>query len=97
MACYDCDDCNNHINKGGKCRKFEYTCPYGLVEFTDVKSINQINNKAEKIKQLIQEIILLDKEDMLSDEISILKNGLMDILEFSSEQMIREWEDIIKI
>lgn len=46
MACYDCDDCNYHEDKGGKCKKFEYDCVYGLVENTDTDIVNQIHEKA---------------------------------------------------
>lgn len=96
MACYDCDDCQYRISKGGKCKRFEYTCPYSLVSFTKIENVKEIQNKAKQIELLIESIKTLDEDGMLSDEISTLKNGLVDILEFSSEQMIEEWQEIIK-
>lgn len=96
MACYDCDDCGYSRNKGGKCKKFEYTCPYNLVSFSKIENVKEIQNKAKQIELLIESIKTLDEDGMLSDEISTLKNGLVDILEFSSEQMIEEWQEIIK-
>lgn len=42
MVCYDCEDCNEHINNGGKCKQFEYDCPYSLVKRTNINSVKQI-------------------------------------------------------
>lgn len=96
MACYDCEDCNEHIDNGGKCTKFEYDCVYSLVENTDKEIVNQIHEKAILIQKLLDEIKDLDSESMLYYEVSSLKNTLEDIIESSSEQMLNEWDEIIK-
>lgn len=41
MACYDCEDCNLHIDKGGKCNKFEYCCPYDTVRYNKLDNVKK--------------------------------------------------------
>lgn len=91
MACYDCECCNKHINNGGKCKKFEYNCPYDLIDNTDVDSVKQIHSKAKEIERLIKDIESLDTEGMLWNEISNLRNGLVDIIDYSDDKAIDEW------
>ena len=96
MACYDCDDCNYSKNRGGKCKRFEYTCPYNLVSFTDVNNVKNIHDNSKQIEILINKIENFDTEGILADEISNIKNSLLDIIEFSSETFIEEWKQISK-
>lgn len=93
MACYDCEDCNYHIDNGGKCAKFEYDCTYSLIENTDENIVSLIRMKAMLIEKLLDEIKELD-EGTLYYEISSMKNGLTDIIDYSSEQLVEEWKQI---
>lgn len=56
MACYDCEDCNLHIEHGGKCRRFEYDCPFDLYWCLDKFPV-----EAAKIVSLLNEIKCADK------------------------------------
>lgn len=94
MACYDCEDCNKHINNGGKCNKFEYDCPYDLIRFSNVKDVNKINDKALQIEKLLKEIDDLDIEGNLSECIASINNDLVDIIDYSKINTIMEWEEI---
>lgn len=94
MACYDCEDCSKHINNGGRCKKFEYDCPYDLIRFGNLESVNKINNNALKIKELLDDIDKLDEEGCLSDCVTSINNGLIDIIDYSKVNTIMEWEEI---
>lgn len=94
MACYDCEDCNKHINNGGKCKQFEYNCPYDLVDSININSVKQIQEKAKEIERLIKDIESLDAEGTLWNEISNLRIGLNEIIDYSSDDIIVQWREI---
>lgn len=56
MACYDCEDCDLHIEHGGKCRRFEYDCPFDLYQ-----SLDKFPVEAAEIVFLLNEIKRADK------------------------------------
>lgn len=90
MACYDCEDCNYHVNNGGKCNKFEYNCPYNLINSTNIDNVKQIQNKAIEIQRLIKGIESLDEEGILWDEISSIRSKLGKIIDFSTNEIINQ-------
>lgn len=56
MACYDCEDCNKHHSRGGKCPLWEYNCPLDRI-VTDKeeqervqRTINYLNDEIEHYK-----------------------------------------------
>lgn len=94
MACYDCENCNNHKSRGGKCEKFEYNCPYDLVKNVSKSSVSQIHQYAIIMQKILTGIDFLDEEGALNSEISLAKDQLEDIIEKSSEKTIKEWEEV---
>lgn len=94
MACYECEDCNKHISNGGKCKQFEYNCPYDLVNRTNIDNVKQIQQKAIDIQRLIKDIEHLDEEGILWCEISSIRTKLDEIIDFSTDDIINQWEEI---
>lgn len=94
MACYNCEYCNKHVNNGGKCKKFEYNCPYDLVDSINIDSVKKIQEKSKEIKKLIKEIESLDTEGILWNEISSFRIGLKEIINYSSDEVIAQWSEI---
>lgn len=97
MACYDCEDCNLHIEHGGKCRRFEYYCPFRLYRALDkfpveLAEIVSLLNEIKRADKRIQEIVnktggYVTALDSLHCEISCLDDDIT-----SAE----EWAEINK-
>ena len=57
MACYDCEDCSRSIEYGGKCKRFEYNCPFTIVEKYDSEKLKSVRVAIDKILALRQDLV----------------------------------------
>lgn len=96
MACYDCEDCNKHHSRGGKCPLWESDCPFDEIiidkeEQKRVKeTINYLNNEIEhyyKIKDC--------KYSTDYDEIISSFNHAISVLEDSIDEEMIELHKIV--
>lgn len=94
MACYDCEDCPQSISNGGKCDRFEYNCPYIVVEKYHPEKILELRDKIKMISDSILQLQELDSKEFFEDEISVIKNQLEEMVEKVSEEMVEEWEKV---
>lgn len=100
MACYDCEDCKYHKNKGGKCSKWVYTCPYLAIkdEYENNngegcrEALNTIYKNIEKSLNILDNLEWHTYYD-LEDYLKYAKNSIEELMDNS---LRREWEDIIK-
>lgn len=94
MACYDCEDCSRSVEYGGKCKRFEYNCPFLIVEKYNSEKLKSIRNAVEKISEAIEHLKELDTEDYMEDEINSISFQLSFLEEKVDEDIEREWNEI---
>ena len=94
MACYDCEDCSRSIEYGGKCKRFEYNCPFTIVEKYDSEKLKSVRAAIGKISEAIEQLKELDTEDYMEDEISSLLFQLSLFENKVDEDTEREWNEI---
>lgn len=94
MACYDCEECSKSINYGGKCKKFEYNCPFVLVEKYEYKDLNRIREVIKNISKSIAELKNLDEECYMEDEISSIEFQVSLLADKVNEETEKEWKEI---
>lgn len=102
MACYDCEDCFKHQDCGGKCNRWEYSCPFshlnGLNE-DDQKKIDEDIKIAVEFKGELDRLInnykgKFNNEDNYSEIWSQLKFALTNLEDMIDEDLIKEWNEI---
>ena len=95
MADYDCEYCPKHIDNGGKCVRFEYNCPFYIIQQYDSEKIEMMRELAQKIAQNVERLEELDSKYAIESDISGLKfhidNMLNDKLD---EKLEKEWNRI---
>lgn len=91
MACYDCEDCSLHIDKGGKCNKFEYCCPYDVIRYNELDNVKKINKIALNMQKELKEIEILDNYD-LSYDLNNINRFIDNIIDKTSDETIKEYE-----
>ena len=94
MACYDCEECSKSINYGGKCKRFEYNCPFDLVEKYENKDLHRIRDAIKNISKSIAELKNLDKDYYMEDEISSIEFQVSLLADKVDEETEKEWEEI---
>lgn len=94
MACYDCEECSKSINYGGKCKKFEYNCPFVLVEKYENRDLNRIRETIKNISKSIAELKNLDEECYMEDEISSIEFQVSLLADKVDEETEKEWKEI---
>lgn len=94
MACYDCEDCSRSVEYGGKCKRFEYNCPFGIVENYDSEKLKSIREAIKTISEAIDRLKELDSEEYMEDEISSLKSQLSMLEDKVDEDTEKEWDEI---
>lgn len=94
MACYDCEECSMNVEFGGKCNRFEYDCPFLIVEKYDSKKLKAIRETVNKISQTIESLKGLDTEEYMEDEIDRLSYSLSLFENKISENIEKEWNEI---
>lgn len=97
MACYDCEDCSLHHENGGRCKRFEYDCPFDLY-----MSLNDYPVEAAKIHSLLNEIKFAEKKiQEITDIIHVYGIRALDNLHWAIERLdddiapATEWMEII--
>lgn len=94
MADYDCEYCSKSTDCGGKCNRFEYNCPFLIVEKYDSEKLKLIREVVEEISESIERLRELDSEEYMEDEISSIKFQLSLFEDKISEDTEKEWNAI---
>lgn len=94
MACYDCEDCSRSVEYGGKCKRFEYNCPFLIVEKYDAEKLKSIREAISKISQAIEQLKELDTEEYMEDEINSVSFQLSLLEDKVDEDTEKEWNEI---
>ena len=94
MACYDCEDCSKSVEYGGNCKRFEYNCPFLIVEKYDAEKLKSIREAINKISQAIEQLKELDTEEYMEDEINSVSFQLSLLEDKVDEDMEKEWNEI---
>lgn len=94
MACCDCENCPRQVDNGGKCRRFEYNCPFVIIEKYNSSKLESIRNNVKKIKEVIEELEELDSDYYMEDEISSIKFQLYLFEGKVSEDTEKEYNEI---
>ena len=94
MADYDCDYCSKSVECGGKCNRFEYNCPFTIVEKYDSEKLKSIRVAIGKISEAIEQLKELDTEDYMEDEINSVSFQLSLLEDKIDEDIEREWNEI---
>lgn len=94
MACYDCEDCSKSIEYGGKCKRFEYNCPFTIVGKYDSEKLKSIRDAVERISKTIEQLKELDSEDYMEDEINSVSFQLSLLKDKIDEDIENEWNEI---
>ena len=93
MACYDCEDCPKSIDNGGKCLRFEYDCPFVLIE-KYIQNIDKIRAILVQISESVNALKDLDKDYFMDDEISSMQSQLLSLKEKTDKNIEAEWQKI---
>lgn len=94
MACYDCEDCSKSAEYGGKCKRFEYNCPFVIVEKYGSEKLKSIRTAIEKISEAIEQLKELDTEYYMEDEINSVSFQLSLLEDKVDEDTENEWNEI---
>ena len=94
MACYDCEDCSRSVEYGGKCKRFEYNCPFLIVEKYDKEKLKSIRKAIKEIRQAIEQLIELDSDYYMEDEINSVAFQLSLLKDKVDEDIEKEWNEI---
>lgn len=94
MACYDCEDCSKSVEYGGKCKRFEYNCPFLIVEKYNSDELQSMREAIKKISEAIDELKRLDTKEYLDDEISSVSFQLSLLEDKVDEDTEKEWKEI---
>ena len=101
MACYDCEDCNRSIKYGGKCRRFEYSCPFTLIEQMIENKDNVLALKFQVMiknsKDMLEELKVLNKDYNLHEDISRLNFFITELEDKISDELINEYNKITSV
>lgn len=96
MACYDCEDCSKSIEYGGKCKRFEYNCPFSLVEKYKEKELAEIRTAIKHILESVEQLKELDVDCYMEDEISSIEFQVSLLTDKIDEDIEKEWQEINK-
>ena len=94
MADYNCDYCSFSVEAGGKCDRFEYDCPFQVVQNSDFSKLNLIRKVVNDISDSVQKLKELDENWGMESEISCIESQLSDIKCKVSEDTENEWKQI---
>jgi hypothetical protein len=94
MACCDCDDCLRNVECGGKCERFEYNCPFVVVENYDHEELRTMRTAVEEISEAIERLAELDSKEYMEEMISGIKIQLSYLSDAVNEDIEKEWNEI---
>lgn len=96
MGCYDCEECSKSIEYGGKCKRFEYNCPFVLIEKYKKENLNEIRTAINRISESIDKLKSIDDNCYMEDEISSIEFQISLLKDKTDENIEREWQKINK-
>lgn len=96
MGCYDCEECSKSIEYGGKCKRFEYNCPFVLIEKYKKENLNEIRTAINRISESIDKLKSIDDNCYMEDEISSIEFQISLLKDKTDENIEREWQEINK-
>lgn len=96
MACYDCEECSKSIEYGGKCKRFEYNCPFVLIEKYKKENLNEIRTAINRISESIDKLKSIDDDCYMEDEISSIEFQISLLKDKTDENIEMEWQEINK-
>lgn len=96
MGCYDCEECSKSIEYGGKCKRFEYNCPFVLIEKYKKENLNEIRTAINRISESIDKLKSIDDDCYMEDEISSIEFQISLLKDKTDENIEREWQEINK-
>ena len=97
MACYDCEDCKHNNYYGGKCKRFEYNCPFTIVENYSSQEVAFIRNVIEDISRNLNILIKIDEDGnhyLMYEDIDAITSRLSELKEKVSYEIEQEWNEI---
>ena len=97
MACYDCEDCKYSSYYGGKCKRFEYNCPFIIVENYSSQEVTFIRNVVEDISRNLNILNKIDEDGnhyLMYEDIDALTSRLSELKEKISYEIEQEWNEI---
>ena len=101
MACYDCEDCRLNYQKGGKCQRWEYDCPFNHLRSRDKeeqKKLNEDLKVALKIKEKLEEVKSLWDSMYASwsydRELCYIDGMIRELEDKLDSSLIEEWNTI---
>lgn len=97
MGCYDCEVCLKSTKYGGKCKRFEYICPFLIVEKYDSEELKSIREAINKISQAIGQLRELDTKDCMEEEVNSISFQLSLLEDAVDEDMEKEWNEIAMV
>lgn len=96
MGCYDCEECSKSIEYGGKCKRFEYNCPFVLIEQYKKENLNEIRTAINRISESIDKLKSIDDDCYMEDEISSIECQISLLKDKTDENIEMEWQEINK-
>lgn len=96
MGCYDCEECSKSIEYGGNCKRFEYNCPFVLIEKYKKENLNEIRTAINRISESIDKLKSIDDDCYMEDEISSIEFQISLLKDKTDENIEREWQEINK-
>lgn len=96
MGCYDCEECSKSIEYGGKCKRFEYNCPFVLIEKYKKENLNEIRTAINRISESIDKLKSIDDDCYMEDEISSIEFQISLLKDKTDENIEMEWQEINK-
>ena len=97
MACYDCEDCKHNSYYGGKCNRFEYNCPFIVVENYSSDKLETIRNIVPDRRESIKKLQEIDEDrGLMFDEIYSVNSSLIELKDKVSTEIEQEWNEISK-
>ena len=94
MACYDCECCSNSVENDGKCKRFEYNCPFLVVDEYNSEKLKAIRETVKSMSDAIEQLKKLDTEYYMEDEIRSIKFQLSLLEDKVNEDTEKEWNEI---
>ena len=91
----DCDCCVKAKLNGGKCNRFQYICPFDILETFNESDIKLIRRVVNNINISIGNLKVIDENhDIMDHDIEALENALVKLKERLSIDLQKEWKEI---
>lgn len=95
MADYDCEYCELSKNNNGRCRRWEYNCPFTFLENKVDEDIEKLKLIESKLKECIEIFNTIEHKDSFEDVENNIKFALNHLEDnFLNEELYKDWEEI---